>query len=293
MKDLTHIIYAARFDHVGGLPEQVDVNTAMLANLLDAVEGKAPDLCHVHLVHGSKYYGHTLAPSAEPFREDMPRRELESFYYLQQDYLEQRLRGSKCEWSVSRPHSFCDLSAEESRSITLGVAVYASILREQGMPLYFPGTPQSYAAKTQFTWLPLLADAILWMGTTPACANQAFNIVNDDPIRWSELWPLIAAHFGMEPGGPRSTRLVDFVADKEEIWKRVVARGCLKAPRSLGTLVQWAYVDYVFSVQWDVVSSMAKARAFGFMSRVDTRTMWRESLDYLASQKRVPPGQAC
>jgi nucleoside-diphosphate-sugar epimerase len=285
---LSHLVYAARYDHVAGQPEPADLNTAMLANVLDAIEPVAPGLAHVHLVHGSKYYGHNRAPSAQPFREDLPRGDFENFYFSQEDLLTQRCRGKAWTWSISRPHTFCDFASQESRSIVLAVAVYAALLRAQGLPLVFPGTPAAYAARTQFTWLPLLAQAIEWMGTEPACGNQAFNVVNDDPQPWSVLWPRIAAALSMPLGAPEPTVLARFVEDQHEVWRQLVRQHGLRASE-LATVVKWPYADYVFSTQWDVVSSMAKARGLGFEGRADSLRMWDAQLAFLADERIIPP----
>jgi hypothetical protein len=64
----------------------------------------------------------------------------------------------------------------------------------------------------------LLARAMVWMATTPSCANQAFNITNGDLIRWEHTWPKIAQYFGMEMGPRRNISLVQFMADKGPVW---------------------------------------------------------------------------
>src|SRR5215207_9866780 len=68
---VTHIFYAARYDHpVEGQPEDVKTNAAMLENLVDTLESDA--LEHVHAVHGTKYYGHQLGPVPVPLIEESP-----------------------------------------------------------------------------------------------------------------------------------------------------------------------------------------------------------------------------
>jgi hypothetical protein len=37
-------------------------NRTMLVNLLDAIEPASPDLAHVNLMHGTKWYGNHLGP---------------------------------------------------------------------------------------------------------------------------------------------------------------------------------------------------------------------------------------
>ena len=73
LTSVTHVFYAARYDHPEGVAESVDVNAAMLANLIDGIEPTAHGLCHVNLVHGTKYYGHMLGPLELPLTEETPR----------------------------------------------------------------------------------------------------------------------------------------------------------------------------------------------------------------------------
>ena len=286
LSGLTHVVYAARYDHSGGEQESVDINLRMLGNLLAAVSDR-PGLSHIHLVHGTKYYGHMLGPRPVPYREDAPRHDRQLFYYPQQDLLIRQQRECAWNWSISRPHTFCDLHATEPRSITLLVAIYASILKEQGLPLRFPGTRQAFEANTQFTWLPMLARFIEWMITEPECANQAFNVVNDDPVPWSTLWPGLADYFGMNWSIDEPAALATYADANAGIWNRMIAGYGLRSC-DLRTVVQWPYADYVFSPQWDVVSSMEKAREYGFAQKVDTLQMWRQSFDFYRSQRIIP-----
>ncbi|NGM87030.1 NAD-dependent epimerase/dehydratase family protein [Parapusillimonas sp. SGNA-6] len=287
---VTHLVYAARYDHAGGKQESVDINLELLSNVLRAVQDR-PELRHVHVVHGTKYYGHNAGPGPVPYREDGPRAQRPVFYYAQQDFLVQQQRGRPWDWSISRPHSFCDLAPGEPRSITLLVGIYASILKELGLPLRFPGSRQAYQVRTQFTWLPMLARSIEWMMSDPACANQAFNIVNGDAPRWSTLWRAIADYFGMECGEPDAgavaESLTHFPDAHADVWRRLVSRHDLR-PSELPSVVQWAYGDYVFSPGWDVVSSMDKARRHGFTESVDTLAMWRDSFDFYRSNRIIP-----
>jgi hypothetical protein len=167
------------------------------------------------------------------------------------------------------------------------VGLYASILRELGLPLVYPGTMRSYRAKTQFSWLPTLARAATWMMTDERCANQAYNIVNGDPMSWSELWPLFADYFGMELGTPGDATFVDFARQHAQTWTGMVSKYGLRRT-DLTTLAQWPYGDYVMSLQWDVVSSMDKAARDGFHERVNTTNMWLEGFDFFRSQKIIP-----
>src|SRR3954462_10187488 len=49
VSDVTHILYAGRYTHDGS-PEPIEINTAMLANLVDVVEPRNKGLQHIHMV---------------------------------------------------------------------------------------------------------------------------------------------------------------------------------------------------------------------------------------------------
>jgi len=283
---VTHLFYAARYDHAEGAPEAAATNAAMLRNVVDALDAVAA-LEHVHAVHGTKYYGHQLGPLKVPAAEDDPRARGENFYFAQEDFLRERSRERAWSYTTSRPHTFCSPAVDTPRSCGLVVAIYAVIQRELGQPLDFPGSARAWHVRTQFTDLALLARAIVWMATEPRCANQSFNIVNGDYPRWSELWPRFAAAFGLEPGPPRALDLARYMADKAEIWQRIVRKHGLRATR-LDSIVLWPYANYVFKPEWDIMSSVAKARALGFSETLDTGTMFDRQFEHYRAEKIIP-----
>lgn len=283
---VTHVFYAARFDHPEGQPDPVEINATMLNNLVTALEPAAA-LKHVHAVHGSKYYGHQLGPVPVPLHEDNPRAPGRNYYFEQEDFLRARSHGQAWSYSTSRPHAFCDPAIDHPRSIGLVTAVFAAIQHELGLPFDFPGSVAAYQAHTQFTDLALLARAAAWMATEPRCANQAFNVVNGDYPRWAELWPRFASWFGLEAGVPRKVSLVEYMADKGPVWDRIIVKHGLRRTR-LDTLVLWAYGDYQLRPEWDVMSAMSKARASGFEESIDSSAMFIRQFQNYRIEKIIP-----
>ena len=287
LRDITHVIYAARYDHPEGAAESVDVNAAMLRNVIDAVEPAAPGLEHVHLVHGTKYYGHMLGPRPVPLTEDTPRAPVSNFYFEHEDFIRERRRGKRWHYSTSRPHTFCDPDPSEPRNLALLIAVYAALLRERGLPFDFPGTQASYDVRTQFTYVPLLAKAIRWMATDGRCADQSYNITNGDSPKWSELWREFAQYFGLRAGAPTGLRLADFAAGNDSVWQSIVNRGQLQ-PTSLADVVLWPYADYVFRPEWDIISDTSKARGDGFGETVQSAQMFIRLFERFRRERIVP-----
>ncbi|RPI44111.1 MAG: SDR family oxidoreductase [Betaproteobacteria bacterium] len=286
LRDVTHIFFAALAAN-RDLWGAVTDNLALLRNLVETVEPVAERLEHIHVVHGTKWYGMHLGPFKTPAQEDDPRHLPPNFYYDQWDYLVERQKGRRWTYSSSRPHGISGFALGNHSNLTLVIAIYAAICKELGLPLCHPGTPGNYTALYQCTDSGLLARALVWMATTPACANEAFNITNGDLIRWEHTWPKIAQYFGMQVGTRRHISLVQFMADKVPVWDRIVAKHGLR-PYSYREIVTWAYGDFVFTPQYDVISSTVKARRFGFHECVDTEEMFVRLWNEMRAERIIP-----
>jgi len=287
LSGVTHILYCARYDHDSRSPEPVDTNTAMLRNVVEAVEAGDHALTHIHIVEGTKYYGSNLGPFKTPAREDDPRSLKGNFYYDQEDYLIARQPSSAWNWSASRPHGILDRGLGIARNMTMVIGVYAAISKELGLPLCFPGTPENYGAVYQCTSATLLANAIVWMSTEPRCANQAFNVTNGDYIRWCNLWPKFAAYFEMETGPVRTVKLADVMADKAPVWQRIAAKHDLRST-PYEQLALWPYGDFLFTPYWDTMSSTTKLRQYGFTDVIDTEAHFIELLANYRKERVLP-----
>ncbi len=284
---VTHIFYTGRAKHGEGGTESVPDNIGMLRNTLDAIEPIAPDLAHVHLVQGAKYYGAHLGPFPTPAREDDPRHMPPNFYYDQQDLLVDRQRGRRWVWSVSRPDFVFDFAPERARNIISTVGAYAALAAELGVPLDFPGPRGCFDAIKQATDATLLANAMIFIATAPACANEAFNVTNGDLFRWTRLWPRLADYFGLPVGSPRPLQLAQLMSDKETVWQRIVAKHGLK-PQPLEAVANWPFADFQFSQDYDVITGTTKLRRAGFNNIVDTEEMFLAHLARYRAAKILP-----
>lgn len=287
LRDVTHILYAGRYTHTS-VPEPIEINTAMMTNIVEAVEPGNRNLQHIHLLQGSKWYGSTTGPYKTPARESDPRLAgNHTFYYAQQDWLDARSRRARWTWSASRPHAICDKATGIARSLAILIAVYAALCKEQGEPLYFPGTEANYRALYQCTDALLLAKAVAWMSTEPRCANHAFNIINGDYIRWMNLWPVFADYFGMAVGPVRTQRLGETMPAQKPVWEGIVRKHGLDAPPYEATVL-WPYGDFVFHPGWDIMSDTIKSRQFGFHEACDTQAMFIELFDFYRQNRIIP-----
>lgn len=286
---VTHVFYCAHFK--GASPnEEIQPNLTMLSNLVEALEAAGGDLQHIQLIHGSKWYGNHLGPYRTPAREDDPRQLATVFYYDQQDWLQARQEGKRWTWSALRPHCICGFSVGSPMNHLMALALYATISRELGLPLRFPGNPAAFGALYEFTDARLLARAMKWVAVNPACSNQAFNLTNGAPDRWKNIWPDIAASFGMRAGECAPISLARTMADKEPLWTKMQAKYGLR-PYAMKQLVDWGFADWAYSTPYDQVSSLTKIRQAGWCEVLDPAVMFRDLVAELAEKKIIPPAQ--
>jgi nucleoside-diphosphate-sugar epimerase len=290
LRDVTHVVYAAvneQPDLVSGWrqTEHADANFLMLRNLFEVVERSAPALQHITLLQGAKAYGAHLGTYPIPARETAPRHMPPNFYYEQEDYLRERQRGKPWSWTILRPPLIVGFAVGSAMNMLTTIAAYAAISKELGLPLRFPGSNLANIAQAVDT--RLLARAIRWAGTTPACANQIFNITNGDCYTWEPLWLRFAGIFGLDYAPPQPYPLAQGMADKEPIWQRIVARHALR-PYRLGEITSWPYADWQFSKPVNSYLSTIKARQFGFQDCVDTEEMYADWFARLRRDRIIP-----
>ena len=286
-KTVTHLFYAARAEFGEGGVEDVQQNVAMLRNVLDAVEAAAPNLRHVHLVEGQKWYDVRLRLPYTPTREDDPRHMPPNFYYDQEDLLRSRQERRNWTWSASRPHFIYDFSPERPRNIVSTLGAWAAMCQEHRLPLDFPGTPACYSALMEITDATQLARAIVWMATSEQAWNQAYNVTDTCQFRWSRLWPRIAAHFNLPVGRVRPLKLAEWMKDKEPAWERIVQRHSL-LPTPLQDIASWAFADFFWRLDYDNFADTTRIRLHGFHGVVDTGTQILAYLQRYRDERLLP-----
>ncbi len=270
--DATHVFYAARAPHDESGQEDIGANVALFDTVLDAALATLRGLIHVHLVEGGKYYGVHLGPYKTPAREDDPRVEPPNFYYGQEDLLIERQRGRSWTWSASRPNLIWAVSPGRPRSPASTIGAYAAICAARGVAMDFPGPEAAFTTLTEATDEHLMAEAMAWIASAPDCANNAFNVTNGDLFRWRHLWPRIATYFGTVPGDVRPMSVAEVMRDADSEWDGIVRQRGLR-PMPLSQVAVWAYADFMFRQDYDVISDMNKARRHGFDKSIDSTEM--------------------
>lgn len=291
--DPTHVFFTA-WRRMETEAENCRVNGAMIRHLLAGV-ADAPSLQHVALTTGLKHYlgpfeAYALIDPDTPFREDQERLPYENFYYDQEDVLWEFADEVGFTWSVHRPHTVIGWAIGNAMNMGVTLAVYAAICRETGRPFVFPGSPEQYNAATDVTDARVLASHLEWASTTPAAANEAFNIVNGDVFRWRRMWGIVAEGLGVEPadypGHP--TPLVEQMADVAPVWDRIVEKYGLE-PNPVDRLASWWHSDADLGRTIETFTDMTKSRVLGFTDYQPTDRSFLDLFETLRERRITPP----
>ncbi|WAJ28866.1 SDR family oxidoreductase [Antarcticirhabdus aurantiaca] len=274
--------------------ENIRVNAGMVRNLLDGLR-PAGSVRHVALVTGLKHYlgpfeayGKGTLPQT-PFRESQGRLDVPNFYYAQEDEVFAAARRDGFTWSVHRPHTVIGKAVGNAMNMGTTLAVYATLCREAGRPFRFPGSAAQWNGLTDMTDARQLAKQLLWAATTPAAANEDFNIVNGDVFRWNWMWGRLAEWFGLEPApfDGTVTPLEEQMKDDAPLWRRIAEREGL-AEADLSRLASPWHTDADLGRPLEVVTDMGKSRRLGFTAYQATDEAFFELFERLRADRLIP-----
>lgn len=169
--------------------------------------------------------------------------------------------------------------------------------------LEFPGSEVFYSRFDSMTSSKLHAEFNLWVALEPKCANQAFNVVNGDVESWANLWPKVAAYFGLKVPSRQFERSTPDASELElagvPLFEDLAAPTAMEGKVRAGKVVQridlvrwshkpevkeawarmakrekleedalekatWVFLGFVLGRDYDLVINMNEARAFGF-----------------------------
>ena len=285
-----------------------------------------------------------------------------NFYYNQQNILHKFCEEHNIEWTVTYPNDVIGFAEGNFMNLASAIGLYATITKEMGQDLVFPGSPAFYTRFDTFTASKLHAQFVVWAAREPRAMNQAFNVVNGDVESWMNLWPKVAAYFGvkvkpdqfvdaasklygeaqhesgsvsklaewagvkskqpegeakegssvmkLEPRPPiadsadklgvqglqitqqsQVEALVDLPTwsqreDVQAAWQKLAEREGLE--KEAFDKATWTFLGFVLGRNYDVVSSMSKARAAGWTGYVDTWTSLKDVFEEYADAGILP-----
>jgi nucleoside-diphosphate-sugar epimerase len=286
LSDVTDVVFCAYIERET-MAATVAPNVAILDNALEGLRVAGAHPGHVVLIGGGKSYGEHLGAYKTPAKERDARFMGPIFYNDQEDLLWERAGKDGFAWTVLRPDAMLGPSIGSPMNMLMGIAAYASVSKELGIPLRFPGSLAAWSALHQATDAGVLAEAVEWALTSGAAHGEIFNVTNGDNFRWKHLWPEIASVFAMDTAPPQPMCLAEQMADKGALWQGMIERHGLR-PIPWKQLAAWPFVDGWFAMDSDMVQSTIKIRQAGFKGCADTHDALIAALKRLKQQKIVP-----
>ncbi|HCN50325.1 MAG TPA: NAD-dependent dehydratase [Chryseobacterium sp.] len=290
----THVYFTTWMRH-DTEEDNIRVNSALVRNLLNILSPKK-SVRHVALVTGLKHY---LGPfeayvkegilPETPVREEHPRLSLPNFYYAQEDEVYAASERDGFTWSIHRPHTVVGYAVGNLMNIGTTLAVYASICKETGRKMIWPGSEAQWNGISDVTDAGLLAKQLIWASVTESAQNQAFNITNGDVFRWKWLWKRLADWFGIEAEGYNGIirPLEKELENDQQLWEEIAVRYNLNE-KKLDRLSSAWHTDLDLGRPLEVMCDMSASRKRGFSAFKSTEDSFIEVFERLRAEKIIP-----
>lgn len=297
LRGATHLIYAALYEApslVDGWrdEDQIRINDRMLRNLMQAIDPDSTSLRHVTLLQGTKAYGVHVRPLTVPAREGRSEMyEQPNFYWAQETFLRNLQQGKAWHWTILRPVLIVGEAIGGAMDLIPPLGVYATMLREKGQPLHYPG---GAARISQAVDVDLLARAMAWAGEAKSARNEAFNVTNGDVFTWENVWPAVSDAFDMKPGDAIPFSLAQAAEPWSAPWDLIRSKYGLISP-ALNEFVglSFQYVDYQLrysktEIGEPAIVSTVKINQAGFTEMMDTEVMLRKWFRQARADRLLP-----
>lgn len=290
----THVYFTTWMRH-DTEEDNIRVNSALVRNLLNILSPKK-SVRHVALVTGLKHYlGPFEAYAKEgilpetPVREEHPRLSLPNFYYAQEDEVYAASERDGFTWSIHRPHTVIGYAVGNLMNIGTTLAVYASICKETGRKMIWPGSEAQWNGISDVTDAGILAKQLVWASVTESAQNQAFNITNGDVFRWKWLWKRLADWFGIEAEGYNGTirPLEKELENDQQLWEEIAVKYNLNE-KNLDRLASAWHTDLDLGRPLEVMCDMSASRKRGFSAFKSTEDSFIEVFERLRAEKIIP-----
>src|SRR5262249_1797759 len=117
----------------------------------------------------------------------------------------------------------------------------------------------------------------------------AFNVVNGDVFRWSQMWERLAGWFGLDPGrfDGKGEPLERQLADAGPIWADIANRHGLIEPDLTRLVAVW-HADANLARPIEVVTDMNKSRTLGFREYRATDESFFALFERLREERVIP-----
>ncbi|KAF3777406.1 3-oxo-Delta-4-5-steroid 5-beta-reductase [Nymphaea thermarum] len=237
-----------------------------------------------------------------------------NFYYTLEEVARKRLSG-KVGWSVHRPGLLMGNSLRTEVNVMGSLCVYGSVCKHLSLPFLFGGSRQCWEeACLDASDARMVAKQQIWAATAGPKLQQredpdrgseegalvlmdgeAFNVVNGSPFTWKEVWPALAAKFGLaapagrgdDPFFSEEFSYVKAMGDKGVVWEEIVQKNGLLRTR-MEELANWGFLDSLFRMPFKLLVSREKSDRLGFTSTCNTLSSILYWVDCIRDDKVVP-----
>ncbi|CAD0113200.1 unnamed protein product [Aureobasidium uvarum] len=323
--------YAFFFAYIQPAPKQgqsiwanvqdlVSVNKALLSNFMDALTISKNIPKTVLLQLGAKYYGLHLGPGSPPYEETHERVMLEpNFYYAQEDVLKAWAEQNNTHWITTRPSHIPGAVTDNAMNLVLPLAMYATVQKHLNQPLEFPSDLKAWETTVSISSARMNAHLAEWAVLTPIARNESFNACDDSAFTWGQLWPRLAARFGMDWKGPdldaeykeirmpyeppprgwgptASMRykftLMEWAKKSEvtEAWKQITATHGLRMKEFVDIDRVFGFTDATLGFSYPIHFRhvMTKAKEMGYFGYVDSTKSIIRTVEEFADLRMIP-----
>nr|AGO01041.1 putative progesterone 5-beta-reductase [Matthiola tricuspidata] len=293
LADVTHVFYVT-WTNRPSEGENCEANGSMLRNVLQAIVPHAPNLRHVCLQTGTKHY---LGPFDNlgkshhdpPFTEDLPRLQIQNFYYTQEDILFEEIKKKEgVTWSVHRPNTIFGFSPYSLMNIVGTLCVYAAICKHQGSPLVFPGSKKAWEGFATASDADLIAEQQIGRLSIPMPRTRRLTATMPTS-KWKHLWKVLAEQFGIKEYGfqeGKNLGLVEMMKGKDRVWEEMVKENQLQEMK-LEEVAVWWFADVILGVE-GMIDSMNKSKEHGFLGFRNSTNSFISWIDKYKAYKIVP-----
>ncbi|KAK8128949.1 hypothetical protein PG984_010057 [Apiospora sp. TS-2023a] len=308
MDKITHIYYFV-FTSVGhDLEEEVAVNKKMLQNVIDAVSSLSQNLKFVVFPGGTRGYGIYIpggtfsAPLTEDMVNNLPADYEKTVAYPQfRKVLADACRGKSWTWCEICPDAIIGFTPNGSQfSLALHWAQYLSLYAynhgigprakdgpstdgvSAAVEVPFPGVSAGYNSLCSPASASTIAQLAIYAGQNPErCGDgRLFNIADSDTSsKMGDLWPHLAAWFGLVGIGPEGRSDTDLLPSEyverhqgvfgEHGLDKAVKGGVGAGRKQLDSVGSWLTFDRQLSLD--------RLRETGFAERKDPVAGWLEA----------------
>lgn len=218
------------------------------------------------------------------------------FYYTQFDLLEKLSKSKSWTFSEIRPDGIIGFApGSNAMNAGQGLGLYFSIYRTvfgAGSKVPFPGYPHGYHSTHSDTFQDILSKMEIFAAiNTDKCGGGVFNAADGKTVRWAEVWPKLAEHFGLvgvEPVDDKNkTTMEQFAKQHKDVWDGLAEKQGLR--KEVFDEQNWGHlhfmlVDFDFDRQYD----LSRAREVGFTEEIDTVEGYLIAWERMRAAKILP-----